>query len=60
MEGKNETHFKLYIVSDSFNGIKLLERHRLVNNMLNEEFENGLHALSLTTKTQEEFDKINK
>ena len=31
-----------------------LQRHRMVNAALADEFEGGLHALSLTTRTPEE------
>lgn len=31
-----------------------LQRHRMVNSALADEFKGGLHALSLTTKTPEE------
>ena len=47
----SETHFKVTVVSDSFEGRSLLERHRLVNNILSEEFKEGVHALSIQAKT---------
>lgn len=34
-----------------------LQRHRMVNAALADEFKAGLHALSLTTKTPEELPK---
>ena len=34
-----------------------LQRHRMVNAALADEFKSGLHALSLTTKTPEELPK---
>ena len=53
-----ETHFRLVIVSDSFNGMPLIKRHRTINSLLQEELEKkGLHALQLVTKTVEEFEK---
>jgi stress-induced morphogen len=59
MRGKNaeETHFYIEIVSSVFQGKKMLERHRMVNEALAKEFEQGLHALSLKTKTPEEMEK---
>tara|TARA_A100001015_G_C14846014_1_gene654477 strand:- start:169 stop:438 length:270 start_codon:yes stop_codon:yes gene_type:complete len=45
--GGLETHFKISIRSSQFNGVSLLQRHRLVNQVLKEEFKTGLHALSL-------------
>jgi len=52
--GNGETHFSVEVVSDEFNGKKTIQRHRMINNTLAEEFQSGLHALSLNTKTTEE------
>jgi len=49
-----ETHFTVEIVSEKFHGQNRLQRQRLVNTALKEEFENGLHAIGLTCKTPEE------
>lgn len=35
----------------------MMQRHRLVYNLLNDELQHGIHALSLKTKTQAEMDK---
>lgn len=51
----SESHFKLILASDVFQGKKLLERHRLVNNILAEELQQGLHALSLHLYSPEEW-----
>ncbi len=49
MRGKEavETHFRLEVASDKFEGKKLLERHRMVNEILSDEFKEGLHALQI-------------
>ncbi|KAI9316904.1 bola-like protein-domain-containing protein [Dichotomocladium elegans] len=52
-----ETHFRITIVSESFTGKPMMQRHRLVYNLLNDELQNGIHALSLKTKTKEEMKK---
>ncbi|KAI7855027.1 bola protein, partial [Circinella umbellata] len=52
-----ETHFNITIVSDKFAGKTMMQRHRLVYGLLNEELQNGIHALSLKTKTKEEIEK---
>jgi len=53
-----ESHFKVIAVSDRFAERRLVERHRLVNQVLKGEFARGLHALALHTLTPEEwFDK---
>lgn len=43
-----ETHYKIKIVSARFADMPVLARHRLVNEILADEFSSGLHALSLT------------
>ncbi|UZJ51219.1 hypothetical protein CBS101457_000539 [Exobasidium rhododendri] len=55
--GSGETHFFVEIVSEVFNGKGQLARHRSVNNLMADEFEQGLHALSLRTKTPAEWIK---
>lgn len=52
-----ESHFKLIIVSHRFNDESLLNRHRMINNLLNEELNNGVHALALHLFTQDEWEK---
>ena len=42
------THFSIKIVSKVFKGKSRIEKHRIVNNILDHEFKNGLHALTLT------------
>ena len=47
-----ETHFSVFMISKMFDGKSKLERHRLVNNTLDEEFDKfGLHALKLSLKS---------
>ena len=50
-----QSHFKVTVVSDSFEGKRLLERHRRVNQLLAAQFGEGLHALALHTLTPEEW-----
>ncbi|RCK63847.1 hypothetical protein Cantr_10779 [Candida viswanathii] len=53
-----ESHFRLEIVSDAFDGLKLPQRHRLVYNLLDDELKNhGVHALQMKTKTELEVKK---
>lgn len=51
----SETHFKVIIASEAFEGQRLIGRHRSVNQALAEEFANGLHALSMHTFTPSEW-----
>jgi len=47
---------KLVVVSDSFEGLSRLQRHRLVHDSLQSEIETDLHAISVTTLTVRESD----
>lgn len=49
-----ETHFNLKIVSKEFEGKSLVKRHRIVYNLLQDELQSGLHALSIVAKTPAE------
>ncbi|KAI0699259.1 bola-like protein-domain-containing protein [Cytidiella melzeri] len=55
--GSGETHFSVNIVSDAFKGKSTIQRHRMIHAALSDEFAQGLHALSLKTKTPEESQK---
>ena len=50
-----ESHFKVIVVSNDFQGLTLLKRHRLINDTLAEELANAIHALSIHTFTPEEW-----
>lgn len=49
-----ETHFRIEVVSDMFAGLGLVKRHRVVFELLKEEMDGPVHALSLDTKAPEE------
>ncbi len=51
----SESHFKVIIVSDHFNGQRLLQRHRAVNRTLAEELSDHIHALAIHTYTEKEW-----
>ena len=42
-----ETHFRVYIVSPSFEGKSRIERHRMVNATLAAELKGSVHALAI-------------
>ncbi|KAL1862915.1 BolA domain UV induced protein Uvi31 [Diaporthe australafricana] len=54
-----ETHFRLVIVSNEFEGSRQIQRHRMVNQLLKEELarEGGIHALQVKALTLEEEEK---
>ncbi|MCD7460934.1 SufE-like protein 1, chloroplastic/mitochondrial [Datura stramonium] len=49
-----ETHFNLKVVSKEFEGKSLVKRHRMIYDLLQDELQNGLHALSIVAKTPSE------
>lgn len=56
----SETHFKVVIVSEKFNNQPLIQRHRVVNELLQMELQGGVHALSIIAKTPEQWEASNK
>lgn len=51
----SESHFKLVLVADAFEQLGLLDRHRLVNELLSGELAEGVHALAIHAYTPEEW-----
>ena len=57
----SESHFKLILVSDDFDGLSLVKRHQKIYKTLANELANGVHALALNTLTEQEWhDKNNQ
>tara|TARA_B100000242_G_scaffold203477_1_gene147509 strand:+ start:242 stop:520 length:279 start_codon:yes stop_codon:yes gene_type:complete len=50
-----ESHFEILIVSEKFKNLNRIERHRMVNQSLREEFLLDLHSVVIKTYTTEEF-----
>ncbi|EDW81538.2 uncharacterized protein Dwil_GK10967 [Drosophila willistoni] len=57
---RSESHFRVFVVSDKFNDLTLIKRHRLVNdtvkNALNAAGFEFMHALSIETKTPKQWE----
>lgn len=51
----SETHFKVVIVSERFDGVAPVGRHQLVYRALTEELREGVHALAITSRTPAEW-----
>ena len=49
-----ETHFRVNIVSDGFEGKSRIERHRMINTALAAELAGPVHALALKAQTKGE------
>jgi stress-induced morphogen len=56
----SETHFKVTIVSKEFDGLRLIMRHRLINELLSDELAGPVHALAMHTYTPEQWLEKNR
>jgi BolA family transcriptional regulator, general stress-responsive regulator len=45
--GSGESHFRVLVVSERFQGKSRIERHRMVNEALATELRKGVHALAI-------------
>lgn len=55
----SETHFKVIIVSPVFEPCKtLIQRHRLVNEVLRDEIAGPVHALSIVAKSPKQWEDM--
>lgn len=51
-----ETHFKVLVVSKQFEGLPLIKRHRLVNDLVKQQLDGEfVHALSIVAKTEDQW-----
>ena len=46
-----ESHFKVTVVAEAFEGKSLVQRHRAINALAKDELDAGLHALSIHAYT---------
>lgn len=53
-DNANETHFNIKVISPKFEGQSLVKRHRMVYDLLTDELNSGLHAISIVAKTPKE------
>lgn len=52
-----ESHFKLVVVAERFEGVSAVKRHQLLYGLLADELKGGVHALALHLYTPEEWVK---
>ena len=52
---EGETHYDVLLVAAAFRGLSRVERSRLVHEALRAEFADGMHALTLTLRSPEEY-----
>jgi BolA protein len=55
---KSETHFQLVLVSEKFEGQSKVQRSRRVHEVLHEELQTGLHALTQRLMSPSEWAKV--
>ena len=48
--GDDESHFAIKIAAKELDDLSMIKQHRIINNILKDEFDNGLHALSINIK----------
>lgn len=51
----SESHFKVVVVTELFEGSSLVQRHQKVNGVLASELQNDIHALAMQTLTPSEW-----
>lgn len=52
-----QTHFKIILASDKFDGMSLVGRHRQIYEVLSEELAGELHALAMHLFTEAEWER---
>ena len=53
-----DSHFKIVLVSDAFEGSSKVSRHRKIYQLLSQDLQNGIHALALHLYTKQEWDEL--
>ena len=53
----SESHFKVVLVSENFADKSLVQRHRMINKILQHELNGIIHALALHTYTEAEWQE---
>ena len=55
-----DSHFKLVIVSDAFEGMRKVQRHQKLYQLFDDDLKNGIHALALHLYTKNEWESLGK
>lgn len=53
----NYIPFQVVVVAEAFEGMPLIQRHQMVHKALAEELEGLLHALTIQSKTPQQWEK---
>ena len=57
--GTND-HFSIFVISDKFLNMSLIDRHKLIYKLFEKELTNEIHALQIKTHTKGEWHKDKK
>lgn len=52
-----ESHFKVTVVTDAFDTLSLIKRHREINRILADELNSSIHALAIHAHTSSEWER---
>jgi BolA protein len=53
-DGTGETHLRIKVVADKFEGMSRVDRHRVINALVAEEIALGLHAIAIEARAPSE------
>jgi BolA protein len=53
-DGSGETHLRIKIVTEAFEGMSRVDRHRAINALIDDEIAAGLHAIAIEAKAPSE------
>lgn len=55
----SETHFKVVLISNDFDGMRKVARHQSIYKVLDDAMKNGVHALALHLYSEDEWKEKN-
>ena len=57
VDGKKETHFRITVICNSFSSMSLIDRHRMIYNVIKKNFlgKGGIHSVSIKAYTEKEY-----
>ena len=60
VEPGRESHVRIVVISELFEGLNLVKRHQLIYAEIQEEIDGPIHALSIHTFTEQEWKERNE
>ncbi len=58
VSGEDQRHYEALVVSDEFDGLMKIKRHRMIYQALGKHMEADIHALSIKAMTPEEYQQL--